>query len=76
MVTPVRYKRDMLELNIVLIIPKNRENNRTGEIGLVTPTPYQIAPQDWQQVELQMNYLKMHVQLTCLMRLESLNEST
>ena len=38
-VTPVKYKRDIQWLTCVLAMLKNEENNGTGEMDLVTPTP-------------------------------------
>ena len=37
-VTPAKYKRDIIQVTIVLLIQKNCENNGTEKIGLVTPT--------------------------------------
>ena len=37
-VTPAKYELDIIQVTIVLIVPKNWENNGTGKIGLVTPT--------------------------------------
>ena len=37
--TPAKYERDIQELKCVLTMLKISENNRTEEIGLVTPTP-------------------------------------
>ena len=39
--TPVKYERDIQWLTCILVMRKNEENNGTGEIGLVTPTPVQ-----------------------------------
>ena len=35
---PVKYERDIIYVTCVLMILKNRENNETEKIGLVTPT--------------------------------------
>ena len=37
--TPVKYECDIMNVTCVLIILKNRVNNGTEKIGLVTPTP-------------------------------------
>ena len=41
--TPVKYDRDIIYVTCVLIILKNRENNGTEEIGLVTSTQYRMV---------------------------------
>ena len=36
--TPAKYELDAIQVTTVFIIRKNRENNGTEKIGLVTPT--------------------------------------
>ena len=38
-VTPAKYELDIVQVTTVLIIRKKWENNGTGKIGFVTPTP-------------------------------------
>ena len=44
---PAKYKRDIQYLTCVLTTLKNSENNGTGEIGLVTPTPVDMGTWNW-----------------------------
>ena len=52
-VTPAKDELDIIQVTTVFIIRKNRENNGTEKIGLVTPTLdlwYTLYPADLEEV--------------------------